>query len=138
VPESVAVEIENYLAVRNVLLNNDHTQYLLVGKEQKPLRDYQVRWRFHRAVKLIGLSHPRQVLGNMNFSAPVPHSLRHSFAVNTLRCVKERGRSPQNALPVLATYMGHSEYKHTIKYLKFIDAEQRQGLADFVSSREQP
>ena len=70
----------------------------------------------------------------MNFSAPTPHSLRHSFAVNTLRRIKKRGKSPQNALPVLATYMGHSEYKHTMKYLKVVDAEQRQGLADFVGS----
>lgn len=137
VPEPVAVEIENYLAVRNALLCDDQNPYLLAGKKQKPLRDYQIRWRFHRAVKLIALSRPRQVIGNMNFNAPVPHSLRHSFAVNTLRYVKERGRSPQNALPVLATYMGHSEYKHTIKYLKFVDAEQRQGLADFVSSSKQ-
>ena len=61
------------------------------------------------------------MIGNTVFSSPTPHSLRHSFAVNTLKCVKERGRSAQNALPVLAAYMGHSEYKHTIKYLKFLD-----------------
>jgi integrase/recombinase XerD len=137
VPESVAVEIENYLAARNVLRRDDQNPYLLAGKKRKPLRDHQVRWRFHQAVRDIGLSRPRQVIGNMNFSAPVPHSLRHSFAVNTLRCVKQRGGSPQNALPVLATYMGHSEYKHTIKYLKFVDAQQRQGLANFVSSRHE-
>jgi hypothetical protein len=62
--------------------------------------------------------------------------LRHSFAVNTLKSVKKRGRSAQNALPVLAAYMGHSEYKHTIKYLKFLDAYQRLGLVNFV--RTQP
>ncbi|MCK4390303.1 MAG: tyrosine-type recombinase/integrase [Desulfobacterales bacterium] len=134
VPEPVAVEIENYLAVRNALLCDDQNPYLLAGKNQKPLRDHQVRRRFHRAVKDIGLSQHRLVIGNMNFSAPTPHSLRHSFAVNTLRRIKKRGKSPQNALPVLATYMGHSEYKHTMKYLKVIDAEQRQGLANFVSS----
>jgi len=137
VPESVAVEIENYLAVRSALLCDDQNPYLLAGKRQKPLRDYQVRRRFHQAVKDIALSRPRQVIGNMIFSAPTPHSLRHSFAISTLRRIQQRGRSPQNALPVLATYMGHSEYKHTIKYLKFVDAEQRQGLADFVSSQNE-
>jgi site-specific recombinase XerD len=137
VPESVAVEIENYLVARNALRRDDQNPYLLAGKKRKPLRDHQVRWRFHQAVKDIGLSRPRQVIGNMNFSAPVPHSLRHSFAVNTLRSVKQRGGSPQNALPVIATYMGHSEYKHTIKYLKFVDAQQRQALANFVSSRHE-
>lgn len=134
VPEPVGVEIENYLATRNALLRDDQNPYLLAGKNQKPLRDHQVRWRFRQAVKDIGLNRSRQVIGNMNFSAPTPHSLRHSFAVNTLRRIKELGKSPQNALPVLATYMGHSEYKHTMKYLKVVDAEQRQGLADFVGS----
>jgi hypothetical protein len=37
-------------------------------------------------------------------------------------------------LPVLAAYMGHSEYKHTIKYLKFIDAQQRLGLVSFIDT----
>jgi integrase/recombinase XerD len=137
VPEPVAVEIENYLAVRNALLRDDQNLYLLAGKNQKPLRDHQVRWRFHRAVKNIGLNRSRQVIGNMNFSAPTPHSLRHSFAVNTLRRIKERGKSPQNALPVLATYMGHSEYKHTIKYLKVLDAQQRQAMFDLAKSHQE-
>lgn len=137
VPEPVAVEIENYLAARNALLRYDQNPYLLAGKNQKPLRDHQVRWRFRRAVKDIGLYRSRQVIGNMNFSAPTPHSLRHSFAVNTLRCIKESGKSPQNALPVLATYMGHSEYKHTIKYLKVLDAEQRQAMFDLSRSRQE-
>jgi hypothetical protein len=28
----------------------------------------------------------------------------------------------------------HSEYKHTLKYLKFIDAQQRLGLANFIGT----
>ncbi len=67
------------------------------------------------------------------FAPPTPHSLRHSFAVNTLKQIKERGDCPQHALPVLAAYMGHLIYKYTAKYLKFIDAEQRQELLDFVA-----
>jgi hypothetical protein len=52
--------------------------------------------------------------------------------VNTLLKVKARNGSPQNALPVLSVYMGHRIYKHTVKYLKMIDAGQRQGLLDFA------
>ena len=51
---------------------------------------------------------------------------------------KKRGRSAQNALPILAAYMGHSEYKHTIKYLKFIDAQQRLGLVNFIGTHPAP
>lgn len=137
IPLSAADEIDNYLAVRNALLGKDQNPYLLVRDKQKRLRDYQIRSAFHQAVQDIGLRQPRQIIGKTVFSAPVPHSLRHAFAINTLRRVKERGRSPQNALPVLAIYMGHCKYKHTIKYLKVLDAEQRKGLADFAFSNRE-
>jgi len=135
-PRSTAIELENYLAVRRRLLDDVVNQYLLANYTGRGLNDNRVRLFFHRALSDIGLDQPRQVIGNLNISSPTPHSLRHAFAVNTLKSVKERGRSAQNALPVLAAYMGHSEYKHTIKYLKVLDAQQRLGLVNFV--RTQP
>jgi integrase len=133
-PQSVAIELENYLAVRQCLLADVDNKYLLANSTGKGLNDHRVRTVFHRAVSDIGLEQPRQIIGNVNISSPTPHSLRHSFAINTLSSVKKRGRSAQNALPVLAAYMGHSEYKHTIKYLKFIDAQQRLGLVNFIDT----
>jgi integrase/recombinase XerD len=133
-PQSVAIELENYLAARHCLLAGVDNKYLLANFTAKGLNDHRVRTVFHRAVNDIGLKQPRQIIGNVNISSPTPHSLRHSFAVNTLNSVKERGGSAQNALPVLAAYMGHSEYKHTIKYLKFIDAQQRLGLVNFLGT----
>ncbi len=131
VPKAVITEVENYLAVRKSLRPHDHNPYLLAGKEKGSLRDYQVRKLFHKAVKDIGLSQPRMIIGNMIFSSPTPHSLRHSFAVNTLKRIKERGISPQYALPILAAYMGHVHYRYTAKYLKVVDAASRQALVDF-------
>jgi len=133
-PASVAVELENYLAARHCLPANVDNPYLLANSNATGLNDNRVRTVFHRAVSDIGLKKPRQIIGNVNISSPSPHSLRHAFAVNTLNRVKKRGGSPQNALPVLAAYMGHSEYKHTIKYLKFIDAQQRLGLVNFIGT----
>jgi hypothetical protein len=49
----------------------------------------------------MGITQPRKKLGNIIFNPPTPHCLRHSFAVNTLKAIKERGASPQYALPVL-------------------------------------
>jgi len=135
-PQSVAIELENYLAVRRCLLADVDNKYLLANSTARGLNDNRVRTVFHRAVSDIGLEKPRQIIGNVNISSPTPHSLRHSFAIHTLRSEKKRGGSAQNALPVLAAYMGHSEYKHTIKYLKFIDAQQRLGLVNFI--RTQP
>jgi integrase/recombinase XerD len=133
-PQSVAIELENYLAARRGLLGNVVNNYLLANYAARGLNDNRVRTVFHRAVSDIGLEQPRQIIGNVNISSPTPHSLRHSFAVATLNRVKKRGGSAQNALPVLAAYMGHSEYKHTIKYLKFIDAQQRLGLVNFIGT----
>ena len=93
----------------------------------------QVRNYFHQAIKEIGLTQAKQIIGNTNISGTTPHSLRHSFAVNTLRRIKERGDSPQNALPVLAVYMGHKKYTYTIYYLKLIDADQHRNLVDFMN-----
>ena len=131
VPISVAVELENYLCVRKLLIGDHQNPFLLAGAKQKGLNDNRVRCIFRQALKDIKIDQSRQVIGNTNFSAPTVHSLRHSFAVNTLKRVQARGRSPQNALPVLATYMGHSEYKHTVKYLKMIDAKKRKQFLDF-------
>jgi len=138
VPIGVATEIDNYLQVRKSLLGTSRNPYLLPGFGLRRLLDQKVRDAFHRAVKAIGLARSRQVIGNTVFAKPTPHSLRHSFAVNTLKKIKQRGKSPQHALPVLAAYMGHVEYRSTAYYLKFLDAEQREGLASFVASHPKP
>jgi integrase len=137
-PMAVATEIDNYLQVRESLLGTSQNPYLLPGFGLSRLHDQKVRDAFHRAVKAIGLARPRQVIGNTVFAKPTPHSLRHSFAVNTLKKIKQRRKSPQHALPVLAAYMGHVEYRSTAYYLKFLDAEQRESLASFVASHPKP
>ena len=131
VPKEAIIEIENYLSVRRTFQPYDMNPYLLAGKNQAPLKPEQVRYVFRNCLKKTGLDQGRQVIGNMNFSQPTPHSLRHSFAVNTLIRIKNKGQSPQRALPVLAAYMGHSEYKYTSVYLKVADAQSRKTLVDF-------
>ncbi len=134
-PHVVRSEIENYLAARDTLLGDDHNPFLLAGASKKALRDDQVRSRFHQAVNESGLHRPKQTIGDMTFGSPSPHSLRHSFAINTLKRVKERGASPQHALPVLAAYMGHRKYQYTGAYLKVRDAHHRAGLIEFARSQ---
>jgi integrase len=136
VPMAVATEMENYLAVRNSLLRNDHNPYFLAGFNQKALNQNTLRLGFRRAVKDIGLNRVKQTAGNITFGAPVPHSLRHSFAINTLKQIKDRGGSRQHALPVLATYMGHRKYQSTSAYLKVSDAKDVSGLIEFAKSQQ--
>ena len=136
-PMAVATDMENYLAVRDALLAEQKNPYLLAGFKQKGLNDGTLRYHFNQAVEDIGLKQPRQIIGKMTFSSPTPHSLRHGFAVHTLNAVKHRGGCPQNALPVLATYMGHREYRYTTQYLKVLDAKQRQQLFYFARSQKE-
>jgi len=48
---------------------------------------------------------------------PVPHDLRHSFAVRTLLDWHAAGRDVQSQLPLLSTYLGHVEPATTFYYL---------------------
>jgi site-specific recombinase XerD len=137
IPKAVAAEITNYLAVRRILWGADTNAYLLAAGKQKAFYDELIRRWFHQAVNDIGLKHPRQTIGNTNIGAPTPHSLRHSFAVNTLKRIKAQGKSAQYAMPVLAAYLGHSEYKHTAKYLKMLDANHRHNFVDFINTQKQ-
>lgn len=135
IPMDVANHLSDYLLLRSTLLPTDNQNpYLLVSGPAKGLHNQQVRNYFHQATREIGLTQAKQVIGNTNISGTTPHSLRHSFAVNTLRRIKERGDSPQNGLPVLAVYMGHKKYTYTIYYLKLIDADQHRNLVDFMTS----
>ena len=56
-------------------------------------------------MKNLKLDHLRYQVGNITFGQPTPHSFRHSFAVNTLRLACEKGKSPENVLPILAAYI---------------------------------
>jgi integrase len=136
IPRAVAAEISNYLAVRRMVWGTDANPYLLAAGKQKAFYDELIRRWFHQAVSDIGLKRPRQTIGNTNIGSPTPHSLRHSFAVNTLKRIKAQGKSAQYAMPVLAAYLGHSEYKHTAKYLKMLDANHRHNLVNFINTQK--
>lgn len=134
-PKTVSNELNNYLAVRKAFLNDDNP-FLFPGKGTKGISDNRIYPVFHQAVEDVGINEPGRVIDNTHFGAPTPHSLRHSFAVNTLKRTKERGKSPQQALPVLSAYMGHRKYRYTAIYLKVLDAKHRNHLVDFSISKQ--
>lgn len=135
-PQVVLAELDNYLALRKAMCPGDQNPYLLAGRKDRPLSDNHVRAVFHRTIDDIGLKQPRQVMDNMTFGSPLPHSLRHAFAINTLNRIKARGQSAQQALPVLSAYMGHHKYQYTAAYLKVKDANDIAGLIAFIKSQK--
>jgi len=135
IPKTVAHEINNLLKVRRLFPDDSH--FLLVKVKGEKLVRMFINRRFKKALTFINLDQPRKIIGTTNFSKPSHHSLRHSFAVNTLKRIKQQGKSCQNALPVLASYMGHSKYKYTIYYLKVLDAKHRRQMLDFSIRRSE-
>jgi integrase len=135
IPIAVAGQIDNYLSSRSALIKNNINPYLFIGGPQNRLGDHRIRSIFHDTVRQIGINSPRKIIGDTTFGNPTPHSLRHSFAINTLNSAIARKQSPQNVLPVLATYMGHVEYRHTMKYLRVVDAQSRVRLLNFAGTR---
>lgn len=135
VPKPAINEINNYLAVRNTFIK-DQNPYLPAGQNGKRLLNNRIYPVFHQAVKDIGIDQPRRIIANTVFGAPTCHSLRHSFAINTLKQIKDQGKSPQYALPILSVYMGHRKYRYTAVYLKVLDAKHRQELVDFAISMQ--
>jgi integrase len=134
-PAAVRKELDDYLRLRQLFGADNQSPYLLASKKQRGFHQNQVRYVFHRAVDAIGIRQKRQIIGDMTFGKPVPHSLRHSFAINTLTQIKARGQNPQHALPVLAAYMGHRKYQYTGAYLKVNHARDRSGLIEFAKSQ---
>jgi integrase len=134
-PKAVQKELDDYLRLRQLFGADNQSPYLLASKKQRGFHQNQVRYVFHRAVEDIGIRQKRQIIGDMTFGKPVPHSLRHSFAINTLTQIKARGQNPQHALPVLAAYMGHRKYQYTGAYLKVNHSRDRSGLIEFAKSQ---
>lgn len=126
---AVIQHLNNYLAVKEALQNE--SPWLLPAPKGGQLSENRIYAAFHQALDDICLKRKRRVIGNTVFGAPTPHSLRHSFAVNTLKHIRSREEDPQAALPILSAYMGHRKYRYTAVYLKFSDADQRQQFLDF-------
>ena len=140
VPKKIIPDIKNFLSVRTSIIGKLTDAHLLTVRHGVTASKFVLYKYFHRAVVDVGIVRPRQTIGHITFGRPMPHSLRHSFAVNTLKSVREGGRSAENALPVLAAYLGHTDWRYTIKYLKVIDAEYGEALVNFcvTHKREDP
>lgn len=132
VPKKTIPVVDNFISIRDSIIGKQPDDAPLLTVRPGVTASKFVAYKyFHRAVNDIGIKRPKTVVGNTTFGDPTPHSLRHSFAVNTLNDVKQRGRCPQHALPVLAAYLGHTDWSYTMNYLKVIDADQGAALVDF-------
>lgn len=61
-----------------------------------------------------------KILDSLGIEARI-HDLRHTFAVNSLNQMVEKGYDIYTSLPLLSQYMGHKGIESTEYYLRFID-----------------
>jgi len=88
---------------------------LFVTLWRAPLHDNTIREPFTQILQTLGIHGVRE--GRM----PRLHDLRHSFAVHRLVRWYREGVDVQSRLPLLSTFLGHTEVKNTQVYLTATD-----------------
>jgi integrase/recombinase XerD len=108
---STGDSLRDYLRVRDRLRPTPVTDTLFVSTAGTRMDQSRVSKIFNRLTRQVGLV-PRSAS-----CRPRIHDLRHSFAVTTILDAYRRGEDVPAVLPRLATYLGHTDPKHTYWYL---------------------
>lgn len=109
----VAAIITEYISWRkkqNYL--QDVLSPLFVGKNNKHFNAWTMRNAFNR----IRVKANIRRNGKTTYQ-PRIHDLRHTFAVNRLTSWYQENKNVQQLLPILSTYLGHTQLAHTTVYL---------------------
>lgn len=119
VPKKVLILVSDYLRVcesRGVIRKSE--DYLFKPFKLEKYSRKTLGHFFNKKMNEMDLYFYNYVKGNVVFLSPSLHSLRHSFAVNTVQRWY-RANLPVNSITdTLATYMGHYCYSYTQAYLK--------------------
>ncbi|QGH69783.1 tyrosine-type recombinase/integrase [Pseudactinotalea sp. HY158] len=108
---TVAAALTAYLQQRDRLLPASTCTALLISTVGTRLHPSGVHPTFRKLTDKAGL-------GPVSSSCrPRLHDLRHTFAVNTMLDAYRAGADPAAVLPVLATWLGHTEPRDTYWYL---------------------
>ena len=108
---SVLDGLIGYLDTRSRLLPAAACPALLISSTGRRLPPSTVHPTFRAVVKAAGLEPASTV------SRPRLHDLRHTFAVNTMLDAYRTGADPAAVLPILSTWLGHTEPRDTYWYL---------------------
>ena len=109
----LAKVLANYMPLRRRGgLAQGETSFLLANRDGTRLASSTVQAAFD-ALRRIARVHGR----TSGCRVPRLHDLRHSFAVHSLTAWYRQGADVQRLLPVLSTYLGHSDLEGTKVYL---------------------
>lgn len=109
----LATVLANYMPLRwRGGLAQGETSFLLANRDGTRLASSTVQAAFDALRRIAGV---RGTAGGRQI--PRLHDLRHSFAVHSLTAWYRQGADVQRLLPVLSTYLGHSDLEGTKVYL---------------------
>jgi integrase len=102
--------LRSYAARREGSLPALCSPYFFVSEKGNQLLHWKVRRVFWRLSRQTGLR------GQNGDSAPRIHDMRHTFATKTLLKWYRRGKNAELLVPLLSTYLGHSQVRDTYWY----------------------
>jgi len=109
----LATVLANYMPLRRRGgLAQDESSFLLANRDDTRLASSTVQAAFDALRRIVGV---HGTAGGRRI--PRLHDLRHSFAVHRLTAWYREGADVQRLLPVLSTYLGHSDLEGTKVYL---------------------
>jgi len=124
----LATVLANYMPLRRRGgLAQGETSFLLANRDGTRLASSTVQAAFdalRRIAGVHGTAGGRQI--------PRLHDLRHSFAVHSLTAWYRQGADVQRLLPVLSSYLGHSDLEGTKVYLSMTPELLQQAALRFV------
>lgn len=109
---------------------------LLVNSRGKPWTPVFLSQLFREDLRHLGIFRPTRREGGILYGSPRVHALRHSAAVHRLLKWYRDGADVQEKLPLLSTYLGHSEVEHTQVYLTITGLILREAHARFAGRAE--
>ena len=113
--ESTLIALQKYAAVRetyckrNTIVHNQSAPFF-VTNNASPISDGVAEWTFDKVALKCGVR-------TQSRRGPRIHDLRHTFVVRTLESWYRQGRDVEALLPILSTYVGHSQPGSTFWYM---------------------
>lgn len=108
---STLAALDGYAEIRDRVCSHPSSAAFFVSRNGTHLLPQCLNLVFRRLIDTTGI----QARGTR--VRPVPHDLRHSFAVRTLLDWHADGLDVQSRLPLLSTFLGHVEPASTYHYL---------------------
>jgi len=112
--DTTTAALRDYARLRDRILPAPDAPAFFVNTIGRRMGQSAVHEIFPRLIREVGLE------GCGQRARPRPHDLRHAFAVRTLLDWHRAGSDVERELPVLSTYLGHSQPAHTYWYLQAV------------------